>query len=58
MLNDPIPGPRIVAIRALARLGGHELLPILTRTLRDTDDAVRVTAAAGIVKILDTKIGI
>jgi len=58
MLNDPIPGPRIVAVRALGRLGGHDLLPILRRTLRDTDDAVRVTAAAAVVKILDVKIGI
>jgi HEAT repeat protein len=38
-------------------MGEHELLPILKRTLRDTDDAVRVTAAAAIVKVLDAKIG-
>ena len=58
MLNDPIPRPRIVAIRALGRMGTRDLLPVLKRTLRDTDDAVRVTAAAGIVKVLDAKVGI
>ena len=50
MLNDPIPRPRIVAARSLGRMEQRSLLPILKRTLRDTDDAVRITAAAGIVK--------
>ena len=50
ILNDPIPRPRIVAVRSLGRIGEHHLLPILKRTLRDTDDAVKVTAAAAIVK--------
>jgi HEAT repeat protein len=58
MLNDPIPRPRIVAVRSLGRIGEHELLPILKRTLRDTDDAVQVTAGAAIVRILDGRIGI
>jgi hypothetical protein len=31
---------------------------VLKRTLRDADEAVRVTAAAAIVTILDNEIGI
>jgi HEAT repeat protein len=57
-LNDPLPRPRIVAVRALGRTGDRTHLPVLKRTLRDTDEAVRVTAAAAIVTILDKKIGI
>ena len=57
-LNDPLPRPRIVAARALGRMGDRTLLPVLKRTLRDSDEAVRVTAAAAIVTILDKEIGI
>ena len=57
-LNDPLPRPRIVATRALGRMGDRTLLQVLKRTLRDTDEAVRVTAAAAIVTILDNEIGI
>jgi HEAT repeat protein len=57
-LNDPLPRPRIVASRALGRMGDRTLLPVLKRTLRDSDEAVRVTAAAAIVTILDNEIGI
>ncbi|MDH5575798.1 MAG: HEAT repeat domain-containing protein, partial [Nitrospirota bacterium] len=57
-LNDPLPRPRIVAARSLGRMGDRRMLPVLKRTLRDTDEAVRVTAAAAIVTILDKEIGI
>ena len=57
-LNDPLPRPRIVATRALGRMGDRTLLPVLKRTLVDSDEAVRVTAAAAIVIILDKEIGI
>ncbi len=58
MLNDPIPRPRIVAVRSLGRMGEHSLLPLLKRTLRDTDEAVRITAAAAIVRTLDAPQGV
>ena len=57
ILNDPLPRPRIAAVRSLGRIQEHTLLPILKRTLRDSDAAVRVTAAAAIVMLLDAKIG-
>jgi HEAT repeat protein len=57
ILNDPLPRPRIVAVRSLGRMQERTLLPVLKRTLRDSDAAVRVTAAAAIVRLLDGKIG-
>lgn len=57
ILNDPLPRPRIAAIRSLGRIQERTLLPVLKRTLRDSDAAVRVTAAAAIVRLLDAKIG-
>jgi HEAT repeat protein len=57
ILNDPLPRPRIVAVRSLGRIQERTLLPVLKRTLRDSDAAVRVTAAAAIVRLLDAKIG-
>ena len=54
LLNDPVPRPRITAARSLGRIGGRELLPLLKHAMKDSDAAVRVTAAAAIVKILDT----
>jgi HEAT repeat protein len=53
LLNDPVPRPRITAVRSLGRIEGRELLPLLKQGLTDSDAAVRVTAAAAIVKILD-----
>ena len=58
ILNDPLPRPRISAVRSLGRIQERRLLPVLKRTLRDSDAAVRVTAAAAIVRVLDAKIGI
>jgi HEAT repeat protein len=57
-LNDPLPRPRIMATRALGRVGDRTLLPVLKRMLRDADEAVRVTAAAAIVSILDNETAI
>ena len=57
ILNDPLPRPRIAAVRSLGRIQERTLWPVLKRTLRDSDAAVRVTAAAAIVRLLDAKIG-
>ena len=56
ILNDPLPRPRIAAVRSLGRIQERTLLPVFKRTLRDSDAAVRVTAAAAIVRLLDAKI--
>ena len=52
ILNDPIPKPRISATRSLGRVGGKREIPVLKRTLRDSDSAVKVTAAGAIARIV------
>ena len=54
LLNDPVPRPRITAVRSLGRVGGREILPQLKAALRDSDQAVQATAAGAVVRILST----
>ena len=52
LLKDPVPRPRITAVRTLGRVGGREVLPQLKIALGDSDQAVQVTAAGAIARIL------
>jgi HEAT repeat protein len=52
---DPLPGPRIVALRSLGHVGGHDVLPILKDGLHDTNEAVRATAGGGVLHLLQKK---
>jgi HEAT repeat protein len=52
---DPLPGPRIVALRSLGHVGGHDILPILKEALHDANEAVRATAGGGIIHLLQKK---
>lgn len=52
LLNDPVPKPQISAARSLGRVGGRELIPHLKRLMKETNEAVRATAAGAIVRIL------
>jgi HEAT repeat protein len=52
---DPLPGPRIVAVRSLGHVGGHDVLPILKEALHDTNEAVRATAGGGVIHLLQKK---
>ena len=54
LLNDPVPRPRITAVRSLGRVGGREVLLQLKAALRDQDQAVQATAAGAIARILSS----
>ncbi len=54
LLKDPVPRPRITAVRSLGRVGGRNVLPQLKTALRDSDQAVQATAAGAIARILST----
>jgi HEAT repeat protein len=52
LLADPLPRPRIAAARVLGHVPAASALPILKQTLRDSDEAVRATAAGAIGRLL------
>lgn len=52
---DPLPGPKIVAIRSLGHVGDRELVPLMKEALHDTNDAVRATAAGALLHLLQLK---
>jgi len=52
LLHDPTPRPRITAARGLGRVGGRDVIPQLKQALRDSNEAVRATAAGAIARIL------
>jgi HEAT repeat protein len=52
LLADPLPGPKIVAIRSLGHLGDRTSLPLLKEALHDQNEAVRTTAGGAIIHIL------
>lgn len=51
-LEDPLPRPRIAAVRSLGQTGGLSEIPLLKRALRDQDEAVRATAGGAVGRIL------
>ena len=51
-LEDPLPRPRIAAVRSLGQTGGVSEIPVLKRMLRDQDEAVRATAGGALGRIL------
>ena len=52
LLADPLPGPKIVAIRSLGHIGGRDILPALKEALHDQNEAVRTTAGGAVLHIL------
>ena len=52
---DPLPGPKIVALRSLGHVGGRDLVPLLKEALHDANDAVRATAAGALLHVLQQK---
>ncbi|MBI5315602.1 MAG: HEAT repeat domain-containing protein [Nitrospirae bacterium] len=52
---DPLPGPKIVALRSLGHVGDRELLPLLKDALHDANDAVRATAAGALLHLVQQK---
>lgn len=51
-LEDPLPRPRIAAVRSLGQTGGASEIPVLKAMLRDQDEAVRATAGGALGRIL------
>lgn len=52
LVADPLPGPKVVAVRSLGHIGDHSILPLLKGGLHDTNEAVRATAGGAVVHIL------
>ena len=52
---DPLPGPKIVALRSLGHVGDRELVPLMKEALHDTNEAVRSTAAGALLHLLQLK---
>jgi HEAT repeat protein len=52
LLADPLPGPKIVAVRSLGHIGDRTVLPALIDALHDENDAVRTTSGGAILHIL------
>lgn len=52
---DPLPGPKIVALRSLGHVGDRDLVPLLKDALHDANDAVRSTAAGALLHLLQQK---
>ena len=55
LLADPLPSPKIVALRSLGHIGGQETLPALKEALHDQNEAIRATAGGALLHILQKK---
>ncbi len=53
--GDPLPGPKIVALRSLGHVGNRELIPFIKDALHDDNEAVRATAAGALLHLLQLK---
>jgi HEAT repeat protein len=49
---DPLPGPKIVAIRSLGHIGDREIIPDFQEALHDQNEAVRATAAGALLHVM------
>ena len=52
---DPLPGPKIVAIRSLGHIGDRQVVPFLKSSLQDQNEAVRSTAAGALLHLMQRK---
>ncbi len=52
---DPLPGPKIVALRSLGHIGDRELITLMKDALHDTNEAVRATAAGAMLHLFQQK---
>jgi HEAT repeat protein len=52
---DPLPGPKIVAIRSLGHIGDRQVVPLLKGALHDQNEAVRSTAAGALLHLMQRK---
>jgi HEAT repeat protein len=52
---DSLPGPKIVAFRSLGHIGDREVIPLMMEGMHDANEAVRATAAGGLLHLLQSK---
>ncbi|MBX9657012.1 MAG: HEAT repeat domain-containing protein [Nitrospiraceae bacterium] len=52
---DTLPGPKIVALRSLGHIGDREVIPLMMEGMHDANEAVRATAAGGLLHLLQSK---
>lgn len=52
---DSLPGPKIVALRSLGHIGDREVTPLMMEGMHDANEAVRATAAGGLLHLLQLK---
>ncbi len=52
---DSLPGPKIVALRSLGHIGDREVIPLMMEGMHDPNEAVRATAAGGLLHLLQSK---
>ena len=52
---DPLPGPKIVALRSLGHIGNRGVIPIAKDAMHDTNEAVRATAGGALLHLLAEK---
>jgi HEAT repeat protein len=52
LATDPLPGPKIVAIRSLGHIGDRAILPDLKEALHDQNEAVRATAGGAFLHVV------
>ena len=55
LLADPLPGPKIVAVRSLGHIGNQSTLPLLKGGLHDPNEAVRATAGGAVIHVLQLR---
>jgi HEAT repeat protein len=55
LASDPLPGPKIVALRSLGRIGDRGVLPIMKEAMHDTNEAVRATGGGAFLRLLADK---
>ena len=52
LTDDPLPGPKIVAIRSLGHIADPAIVPDLKASMHDPNEAVRATAAGALLHVL------
>ncbi|HJT18856.1 MAG TPA: HEAT repeat domain-containing protein [Nitrospira sp.] len=52
---DPLPGPRVVALRSLGHIGNRALIPLMKDALHDQNEAVRATAGGALFHVVSAK---
>ena len=52
LTEDPLPGPKTVALRSLGHIGDQGIVPELKASLHDQNEAVRATAAGALLHVL------